>query len=147
MTDPCGTCRRAGELLSFYCFHAVTNVVEANYEAGTIDYERELAAQRRHANLDAKMRKPLSEGSYRAVGTVVPIHELQAVRTAHGIGHASQHGPVTYCTVYYECRRSDSAKHVDQMLGTGVISFPEINTMLGKSALNGYEPVLSDGER
>ncbi|KAI1785491.1 kinase-like domain-containing protein [Ganoderma leucocontextum] len=75
------------------------------------------------------MRKTPIDSPHRAIGTTVPIQELQAVRTAQGISPTSQQ-PMVYCTVYYECRRSDSAKHVDQMLGTGVISFPEVNTML-----------------
>lgn len=105
--------------------------MEANYEAGGIDHDRELAAQRRHANLDAKMRKTTSDANFhRAVGTSVPIQELQAVRTAQGIGSPSQRA-MAYCTVYYDCRRSDSTKQVDQRLGTGVISFLEGNTMLG----------------
>ena len=59
------------------------------------------------------------------------IDEMQAIRAAQGIGSPAHKVQVNHCTVYYECRRSDSAKHIDQMLGTGVMSFPEVNTMLG----------------
>ncbi|KAI1791947.1 hypothetical protein LXA43DRAFT_1135462 [Ganoderma leucocontextum] len=76
------------------------------------------------------MNKPAtSSDTHAPVGTATSVPELQAIRVAQGIG-SSQRTQVAYCTVYYECRRSDSTKHVDQMLGTGVISFPENQTML-----------------
>ena len=136
VTDPCGTCRRAGESVIFYCSYSVYSctVAKANYEAGFVDHDRELAAQRRHVNLDAKMRKTPIDAVHRPIGTMVPIQELQAVRTAQGIGYTSQQS-IMFWTVYFECRRSDSPKNVDQMLGTGVISFPEGHTMLGMSCL------------
>ena len=107
--------------------------MEVIYESGGIDHDREAAAQRRHVNLDAKMRKTPGNGLQRAVGTTVPIEELQAVRTAQGIGSPSQQHTV-YCSVYYECHLSN-AKHADQMLGLGVISVPELDTMLGMRCL------------
>lgn len=120
------------------------NFVEANYEAGTIDHDRELAAQRRQANLEAKMCKAPSDGGHFhcVIGTTAPIHELQAIRSAQGIGSPSQQA-IAYCTVYYKCRRSDCTKQVDQMLGTGVISFPETNTLLGMSYLANHSNAFS----
>ena len=68
------------------------------------------------------------------LGTAVSIEELQTIRASQGIGNTAHRTQVNHCTVYYECRRSDAPKHVDQMLGTGVIFFPETNTMLGTSS-------------
>lgn len=99
------------------------------YETDTVDHDRELAAQRRHANLEAKMHKSPSAGVPHAPGAMVPIPELQAVRSAQGIGSTSQ--LAAYIAIYYGCRRSDSSKQIDQMLGTGTISFPQDGTMLG----------------
>lgn len=107
----------------------LTRRMEVMYEAGRIDNDREQAAQRRHANLDVKMHKTPSDASHRA-GTTVSITELQAVRTAQGIGSPSQQA-VAYPSVQFQCRKSDNSKQIDQMLGTGVISFPETETMLG----------------
>ncbi|KAI1788424.1 hypothetical protein LXA43DRAFT_1091785 [Ganoderma leucocontextum] len=112
VTDPCGTCRRA-EI----------------YETGAPDYEREQSAQRRLTNLEIKLHRDRT-GNPGIVGTTVPLDELQTIRATQGVSTASHRTQVHHCTVYYECRRSDSAKHVDQMLGTGVIFFPEVNTML-----------------
>nr|VWO98094.1 Lysyl endopeptidase (EC (Protease IV) (PvdS-regulated endoprotease) [Ganoderma boninense] len=110
VNDPCGTCRRA-----------------ENYENGTLNHEREMSANRRRSNLENKL---LNRTDSSGIGTVVPLDELQTIRAAQGDGITSQRTQVTHCTVYYECRRSDSAKHVDLMLGTGVIFFPEVSTML-----------------
>ena len=79
------------------------------------------------------MNKPASSDAPGRVGTATSVSELQAIRVAQGIG--SSGAQATYYTVYYECRRSDSTKHVDQMLGTGVISFPDTQTMLGELPL------------
>nr|VWP02501.1 Reducing polyketide synthase FUB1 (EC (Fusaric acid biosynthesis protein 1) [Ganoderma boninense] len=110
VTDPCGTCRRAD-----------------NFEKGVPDHDRETAAERRRANLDGKL---LNRSDNPDVGTAVPLQELQAIRATQGFSAPTQRAQVPHCTIYYECRRSDAAKHVDQMLGTGVIFFPEVNTML-----------------
>ena len=102
-------------------------MVIENYEKGALDHERDQSAQLRHANLEFKLRKDRPNG---AVGPSVSLEELQMIRATQGIGTASLKIQVNHYTVYYECRRSDS-KHVDQMLGTGVIFFAEVNTMLG----------------
>lgn len=107
--------------------NSLANVTIENYEKGATDYEREASAQRRRTNLEAKL---LPRTGHPDVGTAAPLHELQTIRAAQGLGPTSQRVPVTHCTVYYECRRSDSAKHVDQMLGTGVLIYPETGTML-----------------
>lgn len=114
-------CCALGDTACLPC-HSVT------YEAGLTDQDREWATQRRHLNPVTKMNKNSQRDS---VGTTTSVEELQAIRTAQGIGSPSQRSLAVLCTIYYECRRSDSAKHVDQMLGTGVISFPELYTMLG----------------
>lgn len=108
--------------------------LKAIYEGGAVDHDRELAAQRRHANIDVKMHKTPSDGAHRAHGTMVPIHELQAVRVAQGIGSPSQLAKVSFL-IHYECRKSDFPKQIDQMLGTGLLSFDENSTMLGTSCL------------
>ena len=122
---------------SLSVIHAQGSLIQrlkVNYEKGTFDNDREVAAQRRHANLEAKMHRTPTNGGHRAVGTAVPIHELQAVRSSQGIGSPSQLAALL-CAVYYACRRSDSAKQIDQVLGTGVIPFPETSTMLGTLSL------------
>ena len=77
-------------------------------------------------------KTPTNSDGRMPVGPTTPLPELQAVRMAQGIGSPSLRTQMAFCTVYYECRRSDSTKNIDQMLGTGVISFPENQTMLGK---------------
>ena len=106
--------------------------MEVLYEDGDVDHDRELAAQRRHANLEVKMHKTPSAGAQHAPGTMVPIQELQAVRSAQGIGSTSQQAVVN-STVCFACRKSDSMKQIDQTLGTGVISIDENSTMLSMS--------------
>lgn len=106
------------------------NIFADNYESGAPDYERETSAQRCRANLEMKL---LLRTDNPGAGTVVPLQELQTVRAAQGLSITSHRTQVNHYTVYYECRRSDSAKQIDQMLGTGVIFFPEVNTMLGSS--------------
>ena len=101
-----------------------------NYEKRQPDHEREESAQRRRTNLDNKFHRDRAD-SAGPVGSAVSLEELQTIRAAQGITNSSQRTQVSHCTVYYECRRSDSAKHIDLMLGTGVIFFPEVNTMLG----------------
>ena len=103
------------------------NAAIENYETGTADHDRETSAQRRRANLEAKL---VNGAANPGVGTTVPLQELHAVRAAQGCGVPPQREQVTYFTIYYECRRSDSSKHVDHMLGTGVLHVPEVNTML-----------------
>ena len=106
------------------------NTTIDNYERGTLDYERENSAQRRRANLEAKFSNRTDNP---VVGTANSLAELQAVQAIQGFGAAPQkaHG----AAVCFECRRSDAPKQIDQMLGTGVIFFPEVNTMLGVSRL------------
>lgn len=94
--------------------------------------EREQSAQRRHATLEMKLHRDRFDNPAH-IGTMHPVDELQTIRAAQGFSSASQRTQVNHCTVYYECRRSDCPKHADQMLGTGVIFFPETNTMLGAS--------------
>ena len=106
------------------------NVTIDNYERGILDHERENSAQRRRANLEIKFSNRTDNP---LVGTANPVAELQAVQAAQGFGAASHKAHGT--GVYFECRRSDAPKQIDQMLGTGVIFFPEVNTMLGVSRL------------
>ena len=137
VTDPCGTCRRAGVFFGlpiiFEWVFCTLTIPLANYEAGIRDQDRDRGAERRHLNLTVKMNK--SSNNNNAVGTTTSMHELQAIHMAQGIGSPSQRPQTSFCIVYYECRRSDSAKHIDQTLGTGVISFPEAHTMLGMLSL------------
>ena len=111
---------------TLYADHTIT----ANYEAGELDQDRDRGAQRRHVNLVAKMTKSSNNDGHN-VGIATSLQELQAIRTSQGIASPSYRLQAAFCTIYYECRQSDSTKHVDQMLGTGVISFPEGHTMLG----------------
>ena len=113
----------------FECRRPFDLVLE-NYETGTTDHEREQCAERRRANLDAKLHRGRTEDR---TGSAGPLGELQTIGATQGFGPSSQRPQVNHCTIYYECRRSDSSKHTDQMLGTGVIFFPEVNTMLGTS--------------
>ena len=112
------------------CSERPVNVVIENYETGGLDYDRDQSAQWCHIDLDAKFHRDRSSN---AVGTMVALEELQTIRASQGISAATHRTQVAHCTVYYECRRSDSPKHADQMLGTRVIFFPEVNTMLGMS--------------
>ena len=95
-----------------------------------MDQDRDRSAQRRHTNLAVKMNKPASSDVPGSVGTATSVPELQAIRAAQGIGSSER--AQSYYSVYFECRRSDSTKHIDQMLGTGVICFPDTQTMLGE---------------
>lgn len=113
---------------SFAQRDSLANVTKENYENGELDHERESSAQRRRANLEAKLHTGRTDTP--DVGMAVPLQELQTIRAAQGLGASPQRAQVPHCTIYYECRRSDSSKHVDHMLGTGVICFPEVNTML-----------------
>ncbi|KAM5541934.1 hypothetical protein V8D89_004244 [Ganoderma adspersum] len=108
-------------------FGTPTHNVEKNYEDGASDYERKTSAQCCRSNLEAKL---LYRADNPDVSTAIPLQELQTIWASQGFGTPSQRAQVAHCTIYYECRRSDSAKHIDQMLGTGVIFFPEVNTML-----------------
>ncbi|KAM5532479.1 hypothetical protein V8D89_013832 [Ganoderma adspersum] len=108
VTDPCGTCCRAD-----------------NYERGILDHEQENSAQCRRANLEINFSNRTDNP---VVGTANSLTELQAVQAVQGFGAASKRA---HCTaVYFGCRRSDAPKQINQMLGTGVIFFPEVNTML-----------------
>ena len=106
--------------------------MEVLYEAGRLDHDREQTAQRRHANLEVKMHKTPSDPVHRAVGTAVPITELQVMRAAQGIGSPSLQAAGD-CLVCFDCRKSDNMRHIDPTLGTGVLLFPENQTMLGAS--------------
>lgn len=133
VTDPCGTCRRAGEFNLSHGKDRHESLIDAiieNDERGGSDYDREQSAQRRRANLDAKFQRSRPDGT-ELIGIAVSLEEMQTIRATQGFASTNQRTQVPHCTVYYECRRSDSAKHIDQMLGTGVIFFPEVNTMLG----------------
>ena len=106
--------------------------MEGLYESGKIDHDREQTAQRRYANLEVKMHKTPSDPFHRAVGTAVPVAELQTMRTAQGIGSPSLQDEGE-CMVYVGCRRSDNIQLIDPTLGTSVLLFPERKTMLGAS--------------
>ena len=106
------------------------NVAIDNYEKGISDYERENSAQRRRANLEMKFSNRTDNP---VIGTANPIAELQTIQAAQVFGAASQKAHGT--AVHFECRLSDAPKQINQMLGTGIIFFPEVNTMLGTSRL------------
>ena len=103
-----------------------------NYEQRISDSDRETSAQRRRITLEAKL---LHRSGNPGVGSAVPLQELQTIQATQGFGAPSQRVQVPHCTIYYECRRSDCPRHIDQMLGTGVIFFPETSTMLCASSL------------
>lgn len=63
-------------------------------------------------------------------GATTSLAELQAMRAAQDVQNSAT--PGRECLIYFEVRRSDSPKHLDDTLGTGCLTLLETVSMLGK---------------
>ncbi|RDX40325.1 hypothetical protein OH76DRAFT_1490371 [Lentinus brumalis] len=61
-------------------------------------------------------------------GATTSLAELQAMRAAQDVQNSAT--PGRECLIYFEVRRSDSPKHLDDTLGTGCLTLLETVSML-----------------